>query len=83
MLKQRAQSTKATKSSPCAYAAPLNKCQPWHKRVMPILKTGQTGSTKFIFLFERVTQWHTKSHMQTQLQNGNDGILSLKGNAET
>jgi hypothetical protein len=40
MLKQRAQTTKAHKSSPCTYAcSPLNKCQPW-------AQTGQTGSHK-------------------------------------
>jgi hypothetical protein len=38
MLKQRAQTTKTNKSSPCTYAnSPLNKCQPW-------AQTGQAGS---------------------------------------
>jgi hypothetical protein len=47
MLKQRAQTTKAYKRSPCTYASsPRTSAKPGHKLVRPVPKTGQTGSTK-------------------------------------
>jgi hypothetical protein len=47
MLKQRAQTTKAHKSSPCTYASsPWTIANSGHKPVRPVPITGQAGSTK-------------------------------------
>jgi hypothetical protein len=47
MLKQRAQTTKAHKISPCTYAcSPWTSANPGHKPVRLVSKTGQTGFTQ-------------------------------------
>jgi hypothetical protein len=47
MLKQRAQTSKENKSPPAhMHTPPEQSANTWHKRVRPVPKTGQTGSTK-------------------------------------
>jgi hypothetical protein len=73
MLKQREQTTKAHKSSPCTYASsPWTSANPGHKPVRLVPKTGQTGSTKTgLTGFQNQSgRFHTADHPQKpKMQN--------------
>jgi hypothetical protein len=65
MLKQRAQTTKAHKSSPCTYASsPWTSANSGHKPVRPVPTTGQAGSTKTgqTGFQNRLGRFHTADH---------------------
>jgi ribosomal protein S27E len=80
MFKQRAQTTKAYKSSPCTYAnSPWTSANPGHKSVRLVPKTGQTGSTKTgqTGSPNRLGRFHTADHTAKMQKKCTSSPLTL------